>query len=139
MVREMQYAPTKSTPPGPRTIAQPGHTGTKHTGGLALPELAGLAYGSLRENLDPERGLNLALPPDQELLSVLTAPRREHGSHKGSRSSRRRTLIKRLSRSPDCGDALVFHAIAAPGQRQGYQALFPGCVGPGPNDLIDLG
>jgi hypothetical protein len=48
---------------------------TDRTGVLKFVNLRAWAYWTLRDLLDPEKGQDLALPPDQELLSDLTAPR----------------------------------------------------------------
>src|SRR5206468_2073277 len=48
---------------------------TDRSGKLCFHNLRAYAYWCLREALDPERGDELALPPDAELLADLAAPR----------------------------------------------------------------
>lgn len=64
------------------------------------------SYWRLREALDPENGDDLALPPDTELLADLCAPRWGL-SASGITVESKEDIIKRLGRSPDCGDAVV--------------------------------
>ena len=59
------------------------------TGVLRFVNVRAYAYWRLRDMLDPERGEKIALPPDQELLSDLTAPRWAM-TMQGSKSSRRK-------------------------------------------------
>ncbi len=80
------------------------------TGVLKFVNLRAWAYWSLREALDPDRGDNLALPPDAELLGDLCAPKwtvRLNGIQVESKDD----VAKRLGRSPDCGDAVVLAAL----------------------------
>jgi hypothetical protein len=60
--------------------------------------------------LDPEQGQNLALPPDQELLSDLTAPRWSMTTQ-GIKVEPKEDVVERLGRSPDCADALVLSIL----------------------------
>lgn len=70
-------------------------------------------YWRLREALDPATGDGLALPPDRELLADLTAPRWQV-SARGIRIEAKDEVAKRIGRSPDKGDALVYaHAVPA--------------------------
>lgn len=94
-------------------IANPVHvnfaerTGRKdRTGVLEFVNYRAYAYWSLREALDPDKGDNLALPPDAELLSDLAAPHWSMGPG-GVALERKEDIIKRIGRSPDCGDAVV--------------------------------
>ncbi len=70
------------------------------------------AYWKLREALDPGQvgGSPIALPPDSELLSDLTAMRYQEGPNgimPARDSSTKVEITKRLGRSPDKGDAVV--------------------------------
>lgn len=70
------------------------------------------AYWKFREALDPsqQNGSPIALPPDNELMSDLTAMRYKEGPHgimPNSDSSTKVEVTKRLGRSPDKGDAVV--------------------------------
>jgi hypothetical protein len=60
----------------------------------------------LRDALDPDRGDGLALPPDPELLADLTSARWKP-SMAGVQVEDKDEIIKRIGRSPDCGEAVV--------------------------------
>lgn len=77
-----------------------------------LTNIRSAMYWLLREALDPETGDNLALPPDQELLADLTAPRFEVRAS-GIVVETKEKLKERLGRSPDCGDALALAHLRA--------------------------
>ena len=94
------------------------------TGVLRFVNVRAYAYWALRDMLDPERGQKLALPPDQELLSDLTAPRWSM-TMQGIKVEPKEDIVKRLGRSPDCADAVVL-AILRP----------PPCITSGPTRLI---
>jgi len=83
---------------------------TDRTGVLYFVNMRAYAYWTLRDLLDPERGEGLMLPPDQELLSDLTAP---HWSMttQGIKIEPKEDIVKRLGRSPDCADALVLSIL----------------------------
>lgn len=61
----------------------------------------------LREALDPKSGDNIALPPDRELLADLAAPRWRL-TVRGIQVEAKETIIRRIGRSPDKGDSLVY-------------------------------
>lgn len=66
----------------------------------------------LREALDPAGDDNIALPPDRELLADLAAPRWRL-TVRGILVEAKDAIIRRIGRSPDKGDSLVYaHAIA---------------------------
>jgi hypothetical protein len=69
------------------------------------------AYWKLREGLDPAQpgGSTIALPPDNELVSDLTAVRFKESSQgiAPASDSTKDEITKRLGRSPDKGDAVV--------------------------------
>src|SRR5205085_1292975 len=68
-------------------------------------------WWKLREALDPDSGQELALPPDPELKSDLCAPRWKNTA-RGIQVESKEDLHKRIGRSPDAGDAVVYaHAI----------------------------
>lgn len=73
---------------------------------LQLRNVRAEAYWGMREALDPVSGDNIALPPDPELLADLTAPRWKITTG-GIQVESKEDIIKRLKRSPDCGDAVV--------------------------------
>ena len=66
------------------------------------------AYWRFREALDPSQpqGSTIMLPPDPELVSDLCAPRYSVVSS-GIKLESKEDVVKRLSRSPDRGDAVI--------------------------------
>jgi hypothetical protein len=75
----------------------------------------------LRDLLNPANGQNLALPPDQRLLSDLTSYRYKPMAN-GIKVESKEDIVKRLGRSPDSGDAIILAAEKAPVmQVQGYR------------------
>ena len=83
---------------------------------LAFVNLRAAAYWRMREWLDPELGFNLALPPGREVLAELCAPRYKMTTA-GIQLEAKDEVKKRLSRSPDVGDALVMSLFSAPPSR----------------------
>ena len=80
---------------------------TDKSGRLRFANIRAGAYWMFREALDPDHGQGISLPPDRELLSDLCAPKWK------ARNGRivieeKLDIIKRLGRSPDCGDAVVY-------------------------------
>lgn len=76
------------------------------SGKFRLVNVRAASYWSLREALDPEFGQELMLPPDAEMVADLTCVRwRLQGD--GIILESKEELIKRLGRSPDCGDSVV--------------------------------
>ena len=68
-------------------------------------------YWKLREDLDPASGMEICLPPSRTLLSDLCAPSWEL-TVRGIKIESKDEIIKRIGRSPDEGDAVVYaHAI----------------------------
>lgn len=79
-------------------------------------------WWGLREALDPASGQDLALPPDPELKADLCAPRWKLTA-RGIQIESKDDLQKRIGRSPDRGDALVYaHAIKSGGGFFDYAA-----------------
>lgn len=76
------------------------------SGLLAMRNVRAAMYWGLREMLNPIDGDDIALPPDPELFADLAAPR-WHMSLQGIQIEEKEEIIKRLGRSPDCGDAAV--------------------------------
>jgi hypothetical protein len=60
----------------------------------------------LRDALDPDRGDDLKLPPDPELLADLTSARWKP-TMSGVQVEDKDEIIKRIGRSPDCGEAVI--------------------------------
>lgn len=64
-------------------------------------------YWKFRELLDPASGQEIVLPDDPELLADLTAPRWKLTTRSQIQIELKSDIVKRLGRSPDCGDAVV--------------------------------
>jgi hypothetical protein len=65
------------------------------------------AWFGMRDRLQPERGDDLALPPDDQLIGDLTAPRKKTTSAGKLLVESKDEIRKRLGRSTDTGDAVV--------------------------------
>ncbi len=76
------------------------------SGKLGFANKRAESWWKFREALDPHSGDDIALPPDQELLADLTAPRWKMTAT-GIQIEKKEEIIKRINRSPDCGDAVV--------------------------------
>ena len=76
----------------------------------------------LREALDPAYGVNIALPPDPALQADLTAPTYtvRPGTPPKIYVESKVEMIKRLGRSPDRGDAVVYSWAAEPKPEDDY-------------------
>jgi hypothetical protein len=86
-----------------------------HTGQMQFLNLRAALWWALREALDPEGGILLALPPDDALIGDLTAPI-WHLTSTGRIQIEPKVAIKRrLGRSPDAGDAAALALWAAQG------------------------
>jgi hypothetical protein len=77
---------------------------------LKLYNLRSLIWWRLRELLDPSRPDPAMLPPDRKLRADLAAPRWSHGPS-GIKVEAKAETRKRIGRSPDRGDAVVYAAI----------------------------
>lgn len=76
------------------------------SGQLGFVNMRAECWWRFREALDPASGLDIALPPDPELLGDLVAPRWSMQAG-GIQIESKEQIKKRLGRSPDCGDAVV--------------------------------
>ena len=81
-------------------------TETSSDGIMRFYNLRSQLWWQMREMLDPESGLDIALPPDTELLKDLTAPL---WSFKGKeiQIEVKELTKKRIGRSPDRADAVI--------------------------------
>jgi len=72
-------------------------------------------WWALREGLDPDYGLDVALPPDTQLIADLTAPTYSIRPGKPPKIliESKDEMKKRLGRSPDSGDAVVYSYATA--------------------------
>lgn len=89
-----------------------GSEGTDRSGRLKFANVRAELYWRLREALDPETGEGLALPPDRELRADLCAAKWKITA-RGIQIESKEDIIKRIGRSPDCGDAVVM-ALSTP-------------------------
>ncbi len=96
--------------------ASEGSDARDRTGQLGFVNQRAEWWWKLREALDPETGDDLAIPPDPEILADLTAPLWKLTA-RGIQIEAKEDVKKRIKRSPDKGDSLVYaHAIKiAPG------------------------
>lgn len=97
---------------GAPVLAYTGAAGTKartRDGEWGFVNVRSAAYWRLRELLDPAFGAELALPPDDLLLSDLTTPTWDitTGVPPKIRVEPKDAVTARLGRSPDRGDAVV--------------------------------
>jgi len=79
---------------------------TDKSGRLKLRNVRAEAYWKMREALDPESGDDIALPPGDELIADLVAPRWKMTT-RGVTVEPKADIRKRLKRSPGKGDAIV--------------------------------
>ena len=79
---------------------------TDITGNLHMRNIRAEAYWRLREALDPKSGLNIALPPDEELVEDLSAPTWKRTTS-GILIEGKDIIRKRIGRSPGKGDAVA--------------------------------
>lgn len=79
---------------------------TDKSGKIRMTNLRAYLYWKLREALDPEGDILLALPPDPELLGDLRATKWTT-STRGIKIIDKDEIRQRLGRSPNCGDAVA--------------------------------
>jgi hypothetical protein len=91
-------------------------TATDKTGSFQFNNLRSMLHWTMREWLDPANGRQLALPPGREVLADLTAPKyTTRGSVIVVES--KDEIKKRLRRSPDVGDAILYSMFHGRGPR----------------------
>lgn len=104
------------------------------TGEFSFNAVRSAAWWNLRELLDPSRGAEVALPPDDELVGDLTAPHWRITSGAKIQVESKDDIRKRIGRSTDRGDAVVMALwgsgmswAEAYGMREcpGCEALYP--------------
>lgn len=84
-----------------------GSKATDKSGRLKMLNLRAEAYWLLRSSLDPREGTGIAIPPDPKLEAELLAPRWELTA-RGVKIEDKDDIARRLGRSPDSADALVY-------------------------------
>ncbi|HDZ25066.1 MAG TPA: terminase [Candidatus Aminicenantes bacterium] len=102
-------------------IASTGSKEKDKTGRLGFANLRAEVYWKFREALDPASGEDIALPPDQELLSDLCSARWRLAASAKIQIEPKVDIIKRLGRSPDDADAVVLAWYEAPKAVLGYE------------------
>lgn len=76
------------------------------SGALRFVNIRAAAYWKMREALDPDTGMDIALPPSRELRADLCAPRWQRMVN-GIQLESKDAIKARLGRSTDLGDAAV--------------------------------
>lgn len=90
-------------------------TDQKDKAGLVgFTNMRSFAWWSMREILDPDSGLDAALPPDDKLTGDLVAPHWTVLSTGKLQIESKDAIKKRLGRSPDDGDAVVMAYVQMP-------------------------
>lgn len=82
-------------------------TAKDRSGELQFLNLRAAAWWNMRELLDPANSEDIALPPDDEMIGDLTAPRWKTTSNGRIQIESKDEIRKRLGRSTDTGDAVV--------------------------------
>lgn len=80
---------------------------TDKTGLFEFQDSYSAAWWNMREMLDPANDRGVMLPPDDNLVSDLTAPKWRTLSSGKIQVERKEDVKRRLGRSPDAGDAVV--------------------------------
>jgi hypothetical protein len=80
---------------------------TDKSGEIGFPNLRSALWWILREALDPDGDILLAIPPDDDLTGDLSAPAYEYTSNGHYKVESKDDMRKRISRSPDKADALA--------------------------------
>lgn len=96
-----------------KVIALHGGEGTEmtdSTGELRYANKRAKWYWGMRELLDPSKGHNMMLPPDAQMKADLCAARFEV-TVRGIRVEPKEEIKKRLQRSPDRGEAVIYASV----------------------------
>jgi hypothetical protein len=94
------------------------------SGRLKFANLRAASYWKLREDLDPSGPEPISLPPDNELLSDLTAANYKLVGGGKIQLERKEEIIDRIGRSPDCADAVVMAAWEPSRLRAGVMRVY---------------
>lgn len=92
------------------------------SGRLSFRNLRSQLWWKMREALDPQSNLGIALPPDQRLLADLTAPTWRMSGTAIAVASRDEILSK-IGRSPDLGTAYVLALMDTQKQSDAIRAI----------------
>jgi hypothetical protein len=93
------------------------------SGELGFVNKRAAAYWNLRDLLDPDNHMDLVLPPDDQLLGDLTAPKWKVMSGGKIQLESKDDLRKRIGRSTDVGDAVVMAYWPASGMVSALMAF----------------
>lgn len=94
---------------------------TDASGQLTFVNLRAALWWMLREALDPNGSVLLALPPDDRLIGDLTAPKWDYRSGGQIEVESKDSMRERIGRSPDSADALALALYA--GQRAARKTM----------------
>lgn len=81
--------------------------------GMSFFNWRSFLWWSMREALDPANGLNIQLPPDDDLKSQLCTPKWSYGKQ-GIKIESKETIFDRIKRSTDDADAVVMANVDTP-------------------------
>ena len=124
--------------------ASAGTSNKDASGELGFPATRSAEWWLLRELLDPSRGADVALPPDDLLLGDLTAAKWRVLSGGKIQVESKDDIRKRIGRSTDDGDAVVqafWEEDSGAGQwiawaaKKAAEASEPSANGPGPEPV----
>jgi hypothetical protein len=90
-----------------------GSDATTLKGGLSYYNYRAQIFWQFREQLDPENGLDIAIPRDPELKQELTSIRWEM-TVRGIKIEKKEGIIERLGRSVDSSDTLIYASLIPP-------------------------
>jgi hypothetical protein len=88
-------------------ISQGKTDATDASGEYSFVNIRSAAWWNMREILDPQNGVNVALPNDEFLISDLMSPRYAIRTGAKIYVEDKKETRKRLGRSPDTGDSVV--------------------------------
>jgi Terminase large subunit, T4likevirus-type, N-terminal len=91
-----------------------GSKATDRSGQMRFVNKRAALYWGLREKLDPEYGSDVAIPPDNRLKADLCAPT-WRPTARGIQVESKEDIAKRLKRSTDDGDAVVYASADSEG------------------------
>ena len=88
-------------------------TSTDRSGQIKFVNQRAELWWRMREALDPAYGSRLALPPDRRIRADLCAPRWKV-TPSGIQVEPKEEIVKRLGRSPDRGESVVYALVETP-------------------------